>query len=841
MHNKTIEEVLSITGSTTKGLTEEEAKKRQKLYGLNKIEIEEESIYKIFLRQFSSPLVIILLIAAFIAFIFQEYKDVIFILAIVLINGLIGFYQEFKAKLKISELLKLTVPKATVLREGKEVKISAEEITIGDIVLLKEGDVVPADIRLISSTQLLVDESILTGESVPVEKLADVILPEETPLYERQNLVFAGTYIHKGMGMGVVFAIGIDTEMGRIYKKLEVKERVTPLTRAIAKFSKRWVVVLLVLLSLIFALSLFQGRDLKSVILLVLAQLVSSVPEGLPIVMTIALVIGAIVLYRKKTLIRQLPAVEALGSATFICTDKTGTLTENRLIVSEVYSLEPHMDHIIFSLANDSDLDRGDPIEIALIKWIKEKGADHIYIRESYPRIWHYPFDPKLRLMGSAHRVEEKNYLFIKGAFESLEKLAFNRESLEILRKVHDEMAEKGLRVLAFGYSEFEEIPKDISKIKIKLIGIVGFLDPIKETAIEAVEAAKRAGINVIMITGDNLKTAKYIASMVGIHDESKICLEGRELNHYTEEELIKLLPKVSVIARATPEDKYKVVKLLQEKGEEVVMLGDGVNDLPAVKSADLGIAMYEGAEATKSVAKMVLLERDLSVIVDAIKIGRRISHNLRKVILYLLSTSVGEVTFLFLAFFLGLPQPLYPTQILWINIVSDGIQDKPLVLTKEEKWIFSLKPSVFTTWFLDAFQLYRILTFALFMSVVCLGIFTYLLSQNYPLDTAITIVFLSSVACQWAHGFQNVREYPFFLKPLENFRLNPYIYIVVIFIGIPLQLFAVYVLKDYLHCTPLKASDWIYPAIAFILAFTMLEIRKWIEKPWLIKYYKVK
>lgn len=830
MHDKTVEEVLSLLKTSLDGISEDIAKKNIKIYGPNKLEIEEESLLKLITRQFTSPLIVILIVASFVALYFGEVKDFIFIFLVILINGGIGFYEEFKAKSKLKELLNLTVPKVEVVRSGKVVEISADQLTVGDIVILREGDIIPADIRLIESNNLLVDESILTGESLPVEKFSDMVFPTDTPIFERKNIGFAATAVNRGIAKGVVYAVGLNTEMGKIYSKTGLKDRKTPLSRAINTFSKRLLTIIAILLLAIFLLGVIQGRSIEKLLLLVIAQLVSAVPEGLPIAITIALVVGAVILHKRKVLIRQLPAVEALGSATFICTDKTGTITENKLTVNTVYSLKPQINHLVFALANDSDVERGDPLEIAMLKWLEEQKVDYISIRENNPRVWLYPFDTRLKLMASINKVNDEDFLFIKGAFESLEKLAINSEDIENLKNIHYKMAKSGLRVLAFGYTQIDRIPEDITSLKINLIGLIGFLDPPKQTAIQAVESAKKAGIKVIMITGDNLETSKTVAQMVKIYEEGKVVIEGKDLSKYTDEQLKDILKSASVIARATPEDKYRVVKILQKSGEEVVMIGDGVNDMPAVKLADLGIAMNDGSQATKSVAKMILIERDLSVIVDAIKIGRRISHNLRKVILYLVSTSMGEIILLFFAFLLALPQPLYATQILWINLITDSIQDKSLVLTREEKWIFSLKPQVFSKWFLDKFQLYRIFSFSLFFATVNIILFGYLITNNYPLDVATTIVFNSVVFSQWAHGIQAIREYPFFYNILENFKLNPYIFLLLIFLGIPIQFFGVYVLSDFIHCKPISVKDWIYPIAVFFLCFMFIEIRKWIE-----------
>ncbi len=829
MHHLRNEEVLKILQTSKNGLSSAEIRNRQKIYGLNQIEIKEESNLKIFINQFKNPLVLILIIASIIALIFKEYKDFLFIIVIVLMNGLLGFFQEVNAKSKINQLLKLSEPLVKVLRDGIIYKIPSEEVTIGDIVILEEGDVVPADARLIESTNLMVDESVLTGESIPVSKFHDKVLLEDTPIYGRENIVFASTFIIKGFGKAVVYAIGLNTGIGKIYSKLESKEIETPLIRAINNFSKRVIVILLIIIAFIFILGLIQGREFKDILLLVLAQLVSAVPEGLPVVITVVLVLGSLVLYKKKALVRYLPSVEALGSTTFICTDKTGTITENKLKVQKMYSLEENITHLIFALCNDADINKGDPLDMALIKYLESINIDFTKIRNKYKREWFYPFDTKLKLMASINSIDGKNYLFVKGAFEVLENLAFNYKDLDNLRKIHDEMAENGLRVVSFGYKEIYYMPTDLLEEKIKLIGLVGFLDPPKESAKFAVEKAKEAGINIIMITGDNLKTAKAVAKMVNIYEEGKFTFEGKDLEKYNDEELYNLLQNTSVVARALPEDKYRIVRVLQNNGESVAVLGDGVNDIPAIKSANLGIAMNESAPATKSVAKMILLKRDLSVIVDAIYIGRNISHNIRKVIELLLATNIGEVIFLAIFILFNLPQPLFTTQILWIHMVTDGIVDKTLIFSKEERWIKKLKPKIFVNWFLDKNQLLRIISFALFIGVINLIVFKKILETS-SYEKAVTLVFLCMIVAQWAYAVQSIKETPFFKNITESFKLNPYIYPVILFIGISLHILAYFLFPEALHLTDISFSDLKYPTIVFFLSFIFIEIRKWLE-----------
>ncbi len=582
----------------------------------------------------------------------------------------------------------------------------------------------------------------------------------------------------------------------------------------------------------IFCIGLLQGRNIENIFLLILAQLVSAIPEGLPIAITIALVIGSFILFKKKTLVRYLPAVESLGSTTFICTDKTGTLTENKLTVEKVFTDDDNITNLLFTLCNDSSLEHGDPLDITLLKYLKNKEINISEIRSKYAQKWLLPFDTKIKLMASINDIDGQNYLFVKGAFETLSNLAENKKDLEKYGKIHDQMTEQGLRVIAFGYRETDEIPVNILNEKIKLIGLVGFVDPPKKDAEKAIKKALQSGVNIIMITGDSLKTALKIASDVGIHTEGKLFFEGKDLNKYTDEQLYEILKKTSVIARAIPDDKYRIVNILQTNGETVAVMGDGVNDIPAIKSANLGIAVDTASEATKSVSRIILKERNISVIIDAIYIGRQISHNIRKVIGFLLSTNIGEIFFLGTAMILNFPQPLFPTQILWINLVTDGITDKTLVLTKEETWTRSLKPKVFNTWFLDKSQLIKIISFAIFVATVNLLIFNYL-SKSTNYEQVVTVIFFCMVVEQWAFAIQSIREKPFFSNFIENFQLNPYIYLAILFIGIPLQIIAYLFFPEVLYMTQTNTHLLIfYPTLVFISAFIFLEVLKmWIKK----------
>jgi Ca2+-transporting ATPase len=825
-HSMSVEDILRYLHTSIKGLSWSEAKKRLELFGKNTLEEEEESNILILIRQFNSPLVFILIAAAFITFFMGDYLDSGIITGIILINGLLGFFQEIKAKSSLQSLKKITETKTTVIRGGYEAQIPVSDVVPGDIVVVSEGDIVPADMRLIEATGLLVDEAILTGESIPVEKEAEIILPEDTPVYERKNILFKGTVVVRGKGKGVVYATGKDTEIGKIAEKIKEKSPDTPLQRAIKEFSKKWIVLLLGILSVIFVIGILQGRDFYTLFLLVVSELVSSVPEGLPLVVTFILVIGAVYLAKKKTFVKYLPSVETLGSATYIVSDKTGTITEGKLKVKDFYATEKLKLLLGAALCNDAYDGKGDPLEVAILHWLDSIGFDWKKVREEYPRIWEHPFDTKLRLMATINEVYGKKFLFVKGAFESLMKMAENDVSK--LKKIHDQMARKGLRVIAVGYAEVDSIPESITNIKITVVGLIGFLDPPKEGVKEAVLTAKRAGINVMMVTGDSLPTAVAIAKDVGIYTEEDIALKGEDLNKYSDEELYTVLKRVSVVARATPEDKYRIVKVLQQNGEIVAVTGDGVNDVPALKVADLGIAMGSGTDAAKEVAKMVITDNNLKVIVDAIRYGRNIALNLRKTIYYLLSCSFGEIGLISSAFLMNFPLPLHPIQILWINVVTEGVQDKTFAFNKEEKDLMKEKPKKPEKTFFDKKQLIDIIFSGSIMAVLSLFLFLIFL-QKTDLKHAMSMAFASLVVNQWFNGFQSIITQPFLLDIRKSLTINPYMFAGVS-IGFVLQLFATYLFPDWLHMVPLSLEDWLIVFGVGVGFFFIVEIKKWIE-----------
>ncbi|MBC7121103.1 MAG: cation-transporting P-type ATPase [Candidatus Methanosuratus sp.] len=824
-HSQTAEEVLAALESSADGLTEEEARRRLAEFGRNVLKEEKVSKFEIFARQFKNVLVYVLLAAALLTAVLNEWQDFAMIIAIIAINGIIGFWQEIRAEASLSALKKLTESRAAVIRGGVKVSIPSSDLVPGDIVIVGEGDVASADIRLIWGAGLMVDESIITGESIPDAKEHDKLFDPDTPPFDQENMILSGTTVVRGSGHGVVVRTGHMTYLASIAEKGKESSPDSPLTRAIASFSKRYVATLMALFAVVAAVGFAQGRELADLIYLLVAQLVSALPEGLPLVVTLVMVVGAMTLSRRKTLTRHLPAVETLGSATVIASDKTGTITEGKLRVSEEEADRPERLRLIAALCNDSDGTTGDPIDLALAEWIGR--GEYSRLREENARVWEYPFDTKLRLMASANEVGGARRLFVKGAFDELAKKDPDKDRAARLGKAQDRMASRGLRVLAFAEGEFSS--EDPSQWRLELCGIVGFLDPPKEGVRDAILTAKKAGIRILMITGDYPLTAKAIAQAVGLWEEGDRVLLGKEIEALPEGELYSALKGASVLARVLPETKYKVVRALQQRGEVVAVTGDGVNDVPALKAADLGIAMGSGSEAAKNVAKMVITDNNLSVIVQAIETGRVIADNIRKVIYYLISTGLHQIFLISFAIFAGLPMPLLPIQILWENIVTDGTQDKMFAFAKAEGDVMSRKPREAKGQFFDRRQIARVFFFGLPMGIINFLGFWYLLGI-YPYVEVVSITFTAVVFSQWVNGILSQKENAPFIKDIRSsLTINKYIFAGTA-VGIALQLLAIYAVPGWFRIVPLEAGHWVWVALLCAATFAIVEARKWIE-----------
>lgn len=824
VHSLTVDEVLDVLQSGPDGLGNQEVIERRKVFGKNRLEGQKVGRLSILAGQFKSPLVLVLIIAAIIAFSVGSVGDALLILLIVCINTALGFWQELKALTSIEALKKMTESRSVVIRGGQEKTVPSSQIVPGEIILLEEGDIVPADLRLISVAGLSIDESVLTGESVPVSKEADIVLPTRTLPYELDNMALSGTVVVKGSARAVAVYTAQRSYLASIAAKAQEASPESPLSRALGIYTKKHLLLTLSIIAIVGVIAFFQGRNLLDITMLMIAEIVSAIPEGLPIVVTLVLTIGAMALSRKNVLVRYLPTVETLGSATVIASDKTGTITQGKLVVKESFAINETFTKIAAALANESKQGQGDPIDTALAQWL---GITYEKIRGRFRRTSFYPFDTKYRLMGSANIIHEEHKIVVKGAYESLKEFARNSEDFDRLDAVHDDFAQKGLRVLAMGVGDYES--DDIETWEIDIVGLVGFLDPPKEDVKAAVETAKNAGLRLMMITGDNALTATAIAEEVGIYSRGDRVLSGEELGEMGDEELKEKLLETTVWARMLPEHKYRIVKLLQESGEIVAVTGDGANDIPALKAADLGIAMGSGAEAAKATANMLLLNNDLSVIIEAIRQGRIIANNIRKSIYFLVSTSIDEIVLISGAILMGYPLPLYPLQILWINLVADSALDKTFPFIREEGDVMQRKPKRPDTQFFDKVQIARTLYASVLIGLFGLWLYHDIITTRGH-DSAVSTVFTAMIVAIWVNGLQSIKEHEPFLKNIRSsLTVNPYLW-AGISAGIVLQGSILIFASNLFYAELPDAAAWkdILGMAAGI--FLLLEIRKWGE-----------
>lgn len=715
--------------SKSKGLSHDDIAQRRAAFGYNKLEeFQSKSILKIIWTQFSDLLVVVLIGAALIAGFLGEPLDTIAILTIVILNALLGFFQEYRAERTVAALRKLTAPLAKVRRMGETREVAAYELVPGDIVLLEAGKIVPADLRIIESYQLAIDESPLTGESQPVLKSSSLIAQAELHLSDQTNMAFKGTLVTLGRGVAIVIGTGMNTEIGRIAhllkKEVEVK---TPLQNRIAAFAKILSLAVAILCGLIFSVGLLRGEPIILMFMTALSLAVAAIPEALPAVITMALAIGARTMGQKNALVRKLSAVEALGSVTYICCDKTGTLTQNQmqpeyfLLNGELHSEIPKdwsndtswpLLANAFALNNDITITseghlQGDPTETALAQIAIEMNLDLETLKQTYPRVAELPFSSDRAMMTTVHQSKDKAFVMVKGAPERVlplcrftyvdqTKVGFNDSSIE--DKIND-LAAKGYRLLAFAHKELPTNPDQMELIEFEkelvLLGVVALIDPPRPEAKAAIALCRSAGIQVVMITGDHPKTATAIAQKLDLlePDRNQI-LSGTELSRMSDEELEMRIHKIAVYARVLPEQKIRIVKALQLKGEIVSMTGDGVNDAAALKRADIGVSMGKGGtDVAREASHMILLDDNFATIVSAVREGRRIYDNIRKFIRFVLSGNSGEMATLFLAPLFGLPIPLLPIQILWVNLVTDGLPGLALAVEPEERKIMKRPP----------------------------------------------------------------------------------------------------------------------------------------------------
>ncbi|MGE3974685.1 MAG: cation-translocating P-type ATPase [Bdellovibrionales bacterium] len=810
-HSSQVTEVIEeLDSNPLTGLSQNEAKDRLMRFGRNTLpEPKKRSLISIFLHQFLSPLIYLLLVASGIAFFIGEARDAIVIQVVVFLNAVIGAFQEGRAEQSLAALRKLSKLKAHLIRGGREQVIEASEVVPGDLLVLSSGDAVAADARLVEVSSLTVAEAALTGESLPVAK-SIAFVDEKTVLADRHNMIYAGTHITAGRGLAVVTATGVRNEIGKIASlATSTVPSKTQLELRIKQFGSYLVVAALIVFGLVIAIGLWRGIPFSQIFMIAISQMVSLVPEGLPVAMTIALAVGVQRMARRGTIVRRLAAVETLGSTTIICSDKTGTLTRNEMAVTAIYlpsnkreitatgvgyapegyfiengyKLTSQPDETLQKLfaasvlCNDAHLlgpDAsssqwriiGDPTEGALLTMAAKGGVDPISLRREFQRKAELPFNSDTKMMATQHDVNKKSVVFIKGAPETLLRYCgsvfhegrienFDETTLAEVKKTSEKMANSALRLLAIGFVEnaFIDGSKGFEPFtgKVTLIGLIGELDPPRIEVADSISECKTAGIKPVMVTGDHKATGLAIARALGISRDDDLAIDGQELDLLSDADLAEKINRISVFARVHPSQKLRIVEAYQKRGEVVAMTGDGVNDAPALVRADVGVAMgITGTEVAKEAAKIVITDDNFSTIVTAIAEGRLVYQNIKKLILFLFVTSIDEVILLFLALILGYPPPLAAVQILWINLVAEGTLTINLIMEPPEGDEMKRAPIPVTQPLLDRALLSRIPLMVIATVISTFGWFAYRISMGASSDTVQSETFTLLVVCQW-------------------------------------------------------------------------------------------
>ena len=727
-YHETGDAVLNDLNSSMTGLTKEQVQEKKAQCGENKLrEKKKKTTLQRFAEQFKDVMIIILLAAAVISFVIaciegdtKEFFEPVLILLIVVVNAIMGVMQESKAEKALDALKGLSAPHARVIRDGKEEVIDAIDLVPGDIIHLEAGDFVPADARLLRSVSLKSEESALTGESVPSEKNAEEIFAEDAPLGDRANMLFSGCSVTYGTATAVVTATGMDTEMGKIANLLEDEEEgQTPLQKKLAQLGKYLGILALAACGIIFVVGIANDIPALEIFMTAVSLAVSAIPEGLPAIVTIVLSIGVQRMVKKNAIIRRLPAVETLGSASVICSDKTGTLTQNRMTLVKAY-IDGSGQTEDISEANSEDVRKllnyaalccdgsvvfhgkeeqhiGDPTETAIVLAAHKNGMPKEELNKKHPRLAEIPFDSDRKLMTTVNRIDGKNIVIVKGAFDIMASRCVAGNMGEA-RKINDAMSNDALRVLAVAYKEIEAVPHEPTAEELEngltFMGLVGMIDPPRPEAKAAVATCRKAGIKPVMITGDHVVTASAIAKELGIMEQGDLAITGAQLDAMTDSELDDQVQNISVYARVSPENKIRIVKAWQRRGQVVSMTGDGVNDAPALKAADIGCAMgITGTDVAKGAADMTLTDDNFATIVDAVREGRGIYANIKKVVGFLLGTNIGEVVTVFAAMLMWHKSPLLSMQLLWINLVTDSLPAIALGMEPVEKDVMEQKP----------------------------------------------------------------------------------------------------------------------------------------------------
>lgn len=859
-HSSSVEEVSkNLKTNVNIGLSEDEAQKRFERYGPNNLkEKKKESIFVKFIKQFNDFMIVTLIIAAIVSAVVSklngeaDYIDSIIIVAIVVFNAIMGLVQEQKAEKSLEALKKMSAPNAKVRRNGRVQEIDATMVVPGDVVILEAGNYVPADCRLINSFNLKIEESALTGETIPSLKDSSKILKENTAMGDLCNMVFATTIVVNGHGEAIVVETGMNTRVGKIAGMIiEDESPETPIQKKLAEVGKILAIACIIICVLIFVIGTFKKIPIVEMFMTSVGLAVAAIPEGLPAIVTIMLSIGVTKMAKKNSIIRKLPAVETLGSSSVICSDKTGTLTQNKMTVTEVRncfgranSNERKFILELGTMCTDTTEERtqgklcfvGEATEVAISNAAMEAGVSKSFLYDEMKRINDIPFDSKRKMMTTIHKYGNKYRIITKGAPDVLLKRCSNCYSggqiVPIFSKKDDineqnnQMAEKALRVIAVAYKDVEKLP-EMQEMEKDLIfcGLIGMIDPPREGVKEAVRTCRRAGIKTVMITGDHLQTAKAIAKELGILKRGDLAIDGETLERMSQHELEQNIMDYSVFARVSPEHKVRIVKAFQSTGAVVAMTGDGVNDAPALKNADIGIAMGKGGtDVAKNAADMVLLDDNFVTIVEAVKQGRNIYDNIKKAIHFLISTNIGEIVTIFFGLVLGIKSPLLAIQLLWINLVTDSLPAIALGLEKEEENIMSRLPrNPKKNLFADG------LWWKIMIEGAMLGMFTLLAfsigNRLYSVEVGRTMAFLTLGILELVHSFNIKSEESIFKIGIFE---NKYL-VGALVLGVILQLVVVVVrpLAQVFSLVPLTEIQWLYTVLIAVAPIPIVEIQK--------------
>lgn len=795
----TAEKVMKYFGvNPATGLSEKEAKKRLAKIGNNQLsDGEKVSLFALFFSQFQDFMVFILLVATLISGLLGEYVDAIAILSIIVLNAVLGFVQEVKAERSLSALKKLSAPMAKVYRNGKWKRMDAAFLVPGDVVSLETGDRIPADIRWMETTGIMVEESALTGESLPIKKVVEPLTQTDLTLADYRNMSFMGTMVVKGSGLGIIVGTGMNTEMGRIAHLIQSTEQnTTPLQRRLEQLGKILIIVALFLTALVVVTGVMHGHDLYKMFLAGVSLAVAAIPEGLPAIVTIALALGVQRMIKRKAIVRKLPSVETLGCASVICSDKTGTLTENKMTVTHIYTdgrlftladndwkqqQNPTLEQLlqVAVLCNNATLVRkgkqmtyeGDPTEGALMVMGAHGGVTRENLASSWTEVKEFPFDSERKKMSViVENKQRQKLLLVKGAPDVLIRdcthILQNGRIEPITARVRQKLLEQNellasdaLRNLAFAYREVSGSMQAQSEAQLErnliFVGIAGMIDPPRKEVREAIRLCRKAGIRTVMITGDHQATAEAIAIQLGIKRSNGLTVTGRDIYNMKDDEFEQQVENIDVYARVSPEHKLKIVSALQRKGHVVAMTGDGVNDAPAIKAADIGISMGQsGTDVSKEASSLVLANDNFATIVSAIEEGRHIYDNIQKFISYLLASNVGEILVMFFAMLMGLPLPLVPIQILWVNLVTDGLPAMALGVDPAESDSMSRPPRDNKESIFARRVGWKIITRGLLIGLCSLLAFWVTYQEGGQLELAQTVAFATLVLSQLIYVF---------------------------------------------------------------------------------------